>query len=77
MRGGEKGISFCTGDGGSPLACSIPSNPAHFYQAGVAVGGVGCGSEGVPSLLVDVSKYRDWIDRKLCGLGIDASSYTF
>lgn len=75
--GGEKGVGLCSGDGGSPLVCSISSNPEYYFQAGVAVGGMGCGIENVPSLLVDVSKYREWIDLKLCGIGIGSSSYTF
>lgn len=39
--GGEEGVDLCTGDGGSPLVCSIPSDPQRYYQAGVVVGGKG------------------------------------
>lgn len=68
---------MCTGDGGSPLVCSIDSDPEHYYQAGMVVGGVGCGEKDVPGFYADISKYRDWIDNKLRGIGIDSESYTF
>lgn len=77
FKGGDKDRDLCTGDGGSPLVCSISSKSEHFYQVGVAVGSVGCGRENVPRLFIDVAAYRDWIDEKLSILEIDSSSYTF
>lgn len=57
--------------------CEIPSNPAHLYQAGIVVGGVGCGEKEVPGFYADVGFYRDWIDRKFVAEGLDSSSYKF
>ena len=67
---------MCTGDGGGPLVCEIPSSAGHFYQAGIIVGGIGCGAKDVPGFYLDVAKYRDWIDKKVLQLDFDASSYT-
>jgi secreted trypsin-like serine protease len=37
-----------SGDGGGPLVCSTSSKSEHYYQAGIVVGGVGCGAKDVP-----------------------------
>lgn len=73
--GGEEEVSLCVGDGGAPLVCSATSSPKNFYQAGILVGGVGCGVKDVPSLFVNVSKYRDWIEAKFLQLGLNNSSH--
>lgn len=75
LVGGEEGKGTCTGDGGSPLACEIPSNKGHYYQAGITVGGVGCGLKDVPSLFESITNYREWIDEKMNAIGLDTSSY--
>lgn len=67
---------MCTGDGGGPLVCEIPSSSDHYYQAGIIVGGVGCGEKDVPGFYLDVAKYRDWIDDKVSQLDFDVRSYT-
>lgn len=77
MAGGEEGNDVCTGDGGSPLVCSIESDPDYYYQAGIVVGGIGCGMKDVPGFYADVSKYRDWIDEKIISLELETTSYTF
>lgn len=41
--GGVKGIDTCTGDGGSPLACSSPTAPNKYYQVGIVSWGIECG----------------------------------
>lgn len=77
MIGGEEGKDLCTGDGGSPLVCEIISDPNHYYQAGIVAGGIACGEKDIPGLYVDVSKYRDWIDGTIQGLGFNTTSYTY
>lgn len=76
-KGGEVDRDLCTGDGGSPLSCSVSSNPDHYYQVGVTVGGIGCGLKDIPRLFINVAAYRDWIDQKLSEHEIDTSSFTF
>ncbi|KAL3278691.1 hypothetical protein HHI36_016227 [Cryptolaemus montrouzieri] len=63
--GGLKGKDTCTGDGGSPLVCPDPSNPQRYIQTGIVSWGIGCGTEGVPGVYVDVSQYATWIERAL------------
>lgn len=75
--GGEEGRDVCTGDGGSPLMCSIEDNSKYFYQAGIVVAGIGCGQKSVPAIYTDVSKFRDWIDEKMTLLELGSNSYTF
>lgn len=77
LKGGEEDKDLCTGDGGSPLVCSMLSNPKHTHQVGIVVGGIGCGKKDVPGFYADVSKYREWIDEKVTSIGLKTSSYTF
>lgn len=42
--GGEVGKDTCSGDGGAPLVCQIPSNE-QYYQTGIVSWGIGCGDE--------------------------------
>lgn len=57
--------------------CPIPNNPDYFYQVGIVVGGVNCGSKNVPGFYVDVSKYRSWIDSHIDSLQLDKRSYNY
>lgn len=75
--GGEKGVDVCSGDGGSPLMCFIEDNPNYLYQVGIAVAGIKCGQNNVPGLYTDVTKYRDWIGKKMDFLNIGTDSYLF
>lgn len=70
-------LQFKLGDGGSPLVCEIREHPGHYYQAGIVVGGVGCGEKDIPGFYASVAKYREWIDRKLSTVGIDHKTYTY
>ncbi|KAH8248905.1 hypothetical protein KR032_004113, partial [Drosophila birchii] len=63
--GGEKGKDACYGDGGSPLACPLPSDPTRFEQVGIVNWGVGCGVESTPAVYTDVAKFRTWIDDQI------------
>lgn len=67
---------MCTGDGGSSLVCQSKTNPGHFYEAGMVVGGINCGKENVPGFYANLSFYRDWIDAKMASLGLDTKYYT-
>lgn len=69
--GGERGNDTCKGDGGSPLVCRVPNEPARFYQAGIVAGGIGCG-RGVPGIYVNVAWYINWIWRQMHSMGINA-----
>lgn len=69
--GGVKGQDTCTGDGGSPLVCPIPGQSEYFYQAGIVVGGIGCGDKDVPAFYVDVFKYMPWIRSNADAHGIE------
>lgn len=68
---------ICTNQGGSPLVCSIPQQPNRFYQVGIVPGKVNCTEKNVPSVLADISKYRDWIDHQFRDLGIDSDSFVY
>jgi secreted trypsin-like serine protease len=58
------------------LVCEIDGNPGHYHQAGIVVGGIGCGNKNVPGFYVDVAKYREWIDDQIDALSFDVRSYT-
>ncbi|EDW89715.2 phenoloxidase-activating factor 2 [Drosophila yakuba] len=62
--GGEIGKDSCKGDGGSPLACPLQSDPYRYEQVGIVNYGLGCGS-AVPAVYTDVSKMRPWIDYQI------------
>jgi plasma kallikrein len=53
--GGEKGKDACTGDGGAPLMCEVNDQSGYYFQAGLVVGGVGCGEQHVPGFYAGVS----------------------
>jgi hypothetical protein len=52
--GGERGIDACEGDGGGPLACPNPTEEDRYVLAGVVVGGVGCGQDGLAGAYASV-----------------------
>ncbi|KAJ8684384.1 hypothetical protein QAD02_020176, partial [Eretmocerus hayati] len=74
--GGKAGKDTCTGDGGSPLVCPLPSDQNRYVQVGIVAWGIGCAQENVPGVYADVSKARDWIDARMDSHSIDKSSYT-
>ncbi|XP_017115746.1 CLIP domain-containing serine protease 2 [Drosophila elegans] len=59
--GGEPGKDSCKGDGGSPLACPLLSDPQRYELAGIVNFGVDCGIQGVPGVYTNVAKFRNWI----------------
>ncbi|XP_063883133.1 phenoloxidase-activating factor 2-like [Scylla paramamosain] len=64
--GGQKeGQDACTGDGGSPLACPLRSNPSRYIQVGVVAWGIECGRLGLPGVYSDVFKAGLWLDKIL------------
>lgn len=69
FSGGVEGKDTCTGDGGSPLICPIQGQPNSYYQAGIVVGGIGCGQKDVPAFYLDVFKYLIWIQEKTAAKG--------
>ncbi|XP_050079555.1 LOW QUALITY PROTEIN: uncharacterized protein LOC126567373 [Anopheles maculipalpis] len=73
--GGEKGRDTCKGDGGSPLVCPIPGTTNRYYQAGMVAWGIGCGTDGVPGVYVNVPMFREWIDEQLRQKNISSSYY--
>jgi secreted trypsin-like serine protease len=77
VKGGELGKDACTGDGGSPLVCSIDSDPDRFYLSGIVAGGISCGEKDIPGLYVDVSKYHEWVDQNMQELSLETSTYKF
>ncbi|XP_058055698.1 phenoloxidase-activating factor 2-like [Anopheles bellator] len=56
--GGEQGKDACTGDGGSPLVCA---SSGRWYVVGLVAWGIGCGSNGIPGVYVNVTSYIPWI----------------
>nr|XP_016025100.2 phenoloxidase-activating factor 2 [Drosophila simulans] len=62
--GGEIGKDACKGDGGSPLACPLQSDPNRYEQVGIVNYGLGCGTT-IPAVYTDVSKMRTWIDYQI------------
>ncbi|XP_043064327.1 uncharacterized protein LOC122320264 isoform X2 [Drosophila ficusphila] len=59
--GGEEGKDSCQGDGGSPLACPLSSDPTRYELAGVVNFGVGCGERGYPGAYTSIAKLKSWI----------------
>lgn len=55
---------------GSPLVCPIIGETGYYYQAGIVVGGIGCGVKDVPAFYLNLSKYRKWIDQQAADRGI-------
>ncbi|CAG9810044.1 unnamed protein product [Chironomus riparius] len=58
--GGEFGKDACTGDGGSPLVCKIGNN---WYVAGLVAWGIGCATQNVPGVYINVVSYINWIQQ--------------
>ncbi|XP_065093939.1 phenoloxidase-activating factor 2 [Ochlerotatus camptorhynchus] len=58
--GGEAGKDACTGDGGSPLVCSLNGR---FFIVGLVAWGIGCGTSNIPGVYVNVASYIPWITR--------------
>ncbi|KAG4078000.1 hypothetical protein HA402_002051 [Bradysia odoriphaga] len=75
--GGELGIDTCDGDGGSPLFCKIPNSVDSYYQSGIVSWGIGCKQSNIPAAYVDVSRYRDWIDKVMNRMNLDRNSYIY
>lgn len=55
---------------GSPLVCPMIGETGYYYQAGIVVGGIGCGDKDVPAFYLNLSKYRNWIDQEAAAKGI-------
>lgn len=72
--GGEAGKDTCTGDGGAPLSCEIPSRKQRYYEVGMVAWGIGC-NEGHPGAYVNVPKFRLWIDKAFDARKLDKSHY--
>ena len=75
--GGEAGKDSCTGDGGSPLVCSIPGNSGYYYQAGIVSWGIKCREDNTPGAYTEVAFFADWIEEQIQYKGYNASSYKF
>lgn len=75
--GGEPGKDTCKGDGGSPLVVPVSPNGERYIQAGIVAWGIGCGENGTPGVYVNVAKFRNWIDEKMRGHGLDTSTYRY
>ncbi|XP_047119356.1 phenoloxidase-activating factor 2 [Schistocerca piceifrons] len=73
--GGLAGRDTCKGDGGSPLVCPRPNDPATYEQAGIVAWGIGCGEDGTPGIYANVAGLRNWIDEQMVYNGLDVNSY--
>ncbi|XP_076240949.1 inactive CLIP domain-containing serine protease A3 [Calliopsis andreniformis] len=61
--GGETGKDACTGDGGSPLVCQ--SENGQWQVVGMVAWGIGCGTNNVPGVYVNVYNYIPWITQQI------------
>ncbi|KAL6422377.1 hypothetical protein ACFW04_010608 [Cataglyphis niger] len=61
--GGEAGKDACTGDGGSPLVCSINNRP--FQVIGLVIWGIGCADPKIPGVYTNVYNYLSWIKEQM------------
>ncbi|CAL1676066.1 unnamed protein product [Lasius platythorax] len=61
--GGEVGKDACTGDGGSPLVCSINNGP--YQVVGLVTWGIGCADAGVPGVYTNVYYFLSWIKQQM------------
>ncbi|EDV58045.1 phenoloxidase-activating factor 2 [Drosophila erecta] len=59
--GGQPGMDSCYGDGGSPLACPMLSNPDSYALAGIVNFGIDCGLPNVPGVYTSVANVLEWI----------------
>lgn len=75
--GGEQGRDACKGDGGSPLMCPIPDQEGRFYQAGIVVYGIGCGTANIPGVYTNIASFRDWIDEQMHDHNLNINSYQY
>ncbi|XP_052745791.1 phenoloxidase-activating factor 2-like [Bicyclus anynana] len=71
--GGERGRDVCAGDGGFPLVC--PAQNGRVAQFGIVVWDIECGNHGNPSVYVNVTRFRGWIDRQIGSRGLDTTIY--
>lgn len=58
----SQGINTCDGDGGSPLVCRRAGTQTWFLKGLVALGVSDCQETQAPTLYVDISQYKDWIE---------------
>lgn len=75
--GGEKNKDACKGDGGSPLVCPVSGGENRWAQMGIVSWGIGCGTEGVPGVYVNVGLFLEWIDVEMSDRGLDTDYYRF
>lgn len=68
--GGRIGEDTCKGDGGSPLICKLPNDSSRYYQTGIVVAGVDCGTS-LPGLYANVPYFTEWIAQKMKSLDIE------
>lgn len=61
--GGKRGQDTCSGDSGGPLMKRILAN--YFLYGIVSFGPNKCGTEHVPGVYTDVTKYIEWIESKM------------
>ncbi|XP_076295674.1 inactive CLIP domain-containing serine protease A3 isoform X1 [Lasioglossum baleicum] len=61
--GGESGKDACTGDGGSPLVCQ--SGNGQWQVVGMVAWGIGCATNNVPGVYVNVYNYIGWITQQI------------
>uniref|UniRef100_A0A2A4JL37 Peptidase S1 domain-containing protein n=1 Tax=Heliothis virescens TaxID=7102 RepID=A0A2A4JL37_HELVI len=74
---GDSEKETCSNHGIAGISCPIESQTNRFVETGVAAWGVGCGEESTPSVFVDVSALRDWIDDTVSAKGYDPKTYTY
>ena len=51
------------GDSGGPLV--VQGKDGRFILAGIVKSSYGCGNQDEPAIYTRVSKFRDWINRKI------------
>ncbi|KZC12441.1 Serine proteinase stubble, partial [Dufourea novaeangliae] len=61
--GGEHGKDACTGDGGSPMVCQ--SGNGQWQVIGMVAWGIGCATNNVPGVYVNVYNYISWITEQI------------
>ncbi|KAH8254456.1 hypothetical protein KR032_010183, partial [Drosophila birchii] len=71
--GGVKGRDTCTGDGGSPLFCTMPGQADRYQLAGIVSWGIECAEKDVPAAYTNVAHLRSWINEKMTECGFPPS----